>query len=152
MSPPEVHFIEVKTAAEKKEALIGSITEQFEKGVKQLILLPTKEAVVYMDQLLWSEPLFSFLPHSCAEDLSEEEQIKERVLLSAGCRENLNRAEVVVNLGNEVVFWAAFASQPKLIIELIDHTHPERQQRAASHRAIYEQQGCMSFVIKNWHK
>jgi DNA polymerase IIIc chi subunit len=85
-----VIFFQVKSSAAKKELLISKATEHFEKSLPLLFRLPGKEGLDYLDQLLWSNPPDSFLPHAIDSP--------HLIVLTADKTANPGRAHAVFNL------------------------------------------------------
>ena len=60
----KVIYFSVKTAQAKVHYLLRAISHHFAQNEKIQIVAPDEKALAFLDDLLWTQPKESFLPHS----------------------------------------------------------------------------------------
>ena len=101
---------------------IGASVEYFFlKKRKVPITVPSDAAAKYLDDFLWKQPKESFLPHAVAEKKCTDE------VVITTCKENLNHANVLINLCPEL---SPIASAFETVFELWDETTLEHRERS----------------------
>lgn len=127
-----IHFLSVKTNQEKLSAVCRVVGQHFFKGERVLILVSAPAVADYIDQLLWSMPPESFVPH-----IKTEEPSSERVVITTSSK-NLNQASILINLGTTI---PAEIEKYELVYELYDTTHPTKAQLSQERYATYSKEG-----------
>lgn len=128
MSQPNVVFIPVSTAEEKRNGLSRTVQQCFSQRKRILVLAPNREVAQYVDQLLWRHPPESFVPHTIAQ-----KAIRHPVVITTE-RANLNRAQVIFNLSQTPL---PITAKFETIYELYDTTSPQKEQLSRSRKAHY---------------
>lgn len=59
----KVVFFQIKKSSEKLLKISQTATNHFENKKHLLFMVPDEKVLKYVDDLLWNEPKFSFLPH-----------------------------------------------------------------------------------------
>lgn len=127
-----VRFVTVKTNLEKQNKLCQLVFTAYAKRKKILIIVPSKEAAAYVDQLLWKQPEESFMPHAIVDRMCSEP------IAITTQNSNLNGAEAVINLSPNTL-----SSLPSIgiIYELNDLTSPEKEALSSQKRNAYAASG-----------
>ena len=113
-----IFFLRVKDNASKLHQICTTIHHHFVKRERVLVAVPSHEAAIYIDQLLWKLPEESFLPHSIGNFPTQEP------IAITTEKTNINGAEVVFNLT------PGLCSQVELfktVYELYDLTSKEKE-------------------------
>ena len=124
-----IHFIETETVGHKLEIISLLTQKHYHSGRKVFVSVPSLEAQKYIDQLLWSSPPESFIPHSSSSH--------ERVMIAVSPALP-NETEVLINLSPAP---HAEAHQFSYIYELEDKTSPQKAQQSQVKRQSYTQLG-----------
>lgn len=134
MTPPKpkIIFIQVKDNAAKLNKICATVQKHFELKESILITVPSAEAAVYIDQLLWRLPEESFLPHAVVHSPSQE------MVAITTATANINQAKILLNLRSEAI---SFASEFLRIYELFDLTHFEKERLSLQRQAVYQSLG-----------
>lgn len=124
-----VHFFHVNDAQSKLNSICSVAQKHFDKRDSILIAVPSHEAAIYIDQLLWRQPIESFIPHLIVNVPS-----KELVVITT-TDVNVNRAKVLINLRPDI--------HPKtdeygIIYDLMDLTHPTKEQLSLQRLSAYK--------------
>lgn len=131
---PSIRFITVANNQSKLEQLCSVVYRHFLNNEKIAIAVPSQEAAVYIDQLLWRMPEESFLPHVIANHTS-----KERIVITSSLS-NINQAAVMINLLT-VVHPNPVPAQ--YIYELLDLTSSEKEALTRKKEAEYKAAGYL---------
>lgn len=125
----KITFLRVVNNQQKINRIVKSVRHFYEMGKQVAVVVSSGQAAAYIDDLLWSFPEESFLPHSLLES-----KIKETVVVSDSVfPEN---AEVLINLTNGL---PEIPLSGKIILELLDETSPERKNISEKKIAGYKQ-------------
>ncbi len=111
-----VTFLKVHDNKVKIQRLLEVIHHHFYKGDRLLILVPNAAAGNFVNDLLWSTPAESFLPHT----MTDAPSIEQIVITQK--KANINRSSVVVNLSGEI--WEESVEN---LYELMDTTSKEKE-------------------------
>lgn len=111
-----MHCFTATNPQEKLAFVIDTAQKLFKEGKKTLILAPI-EALPFLDQLLWTKPDDSFLPHIIASSPCSD------FLCLTHLHINLNQAHALINLTSDV---PKNKDDFQEIYELIDETSPEK--------------------------
>lgn len=129
---PNIIFLPITTNQQKIECLCHNIQKHFDSGNSILIIVPSEQAVQYLDDLLWKYPEDSFLPHTAAQA-----QCTEKVVITT-LSQNLNDSKILMNLCPEP---SPIAEQFETIYEFFDETHPEKLEQSKRRHQAYSQKG-----------
>jgi DNA polymerase III subunit chi len=132
----KVCFFRVSNASAKLSCICQTVQKHFEKKEALLLILPTQEAAVYIDQLLWRQPEDSFLPHAIANTPTIE--LIAITILAA----NVNKAKILFNLQPSVT---DFVDQFDMIYDLMDLTHPTKAEQSHARIVKYK---SMNFLTE----
>lgn len=138
---PNVVFFEVKGVGDKKEVLSDVAWRCFIKKQRILFVVQGEPAEKYLDQLLWSFPAESFLPHKVVHSSCDEP-----VAITSRNMENWNKADVIFNLNTEPII---LTLQCKTIHELLDLSDPEKEAKGRQRLDYYLQHG-MAVTCQPW--
>ena len=111
-----VTFLKVHDNKTKIQRLLEVIHHHFYKGDRILIMVSNATAANYINELLWSTPPESFIPHIMTDASSMEQ------LVITQKKNNVNRSSVVVNLSSEI--WEESIEH---LYELMDTTSKEKE-------------------------
>jgi DNA polymerase IIIc chi subunit len=125
-----VVFFQVRNPSTKLAILAETAQSHFEKGENFLIFAEDDKAMSFVDDLLWKLPATSFLPHSKAEEATNE-----RVAI-AKVKKNLNNARYVFNLCSTPLLIDASI---KIIYDFEDLTSPAKQTFSSLRYDAYKQ-------------
>lgn len=92
---PKIIFIQIKKASDKLINITKTAALHFENKKHILFLTEDEASQKYVDDLLWKEPKFSFLPH-CVSDSASEDYI-----VITTNKVNVNNCLHVFNLTSE---------------------------------------------------
>lgn len=112
----KISFLKVHDNTKKIQRLLEVIHHHFYKGDRILVVVPNITAGSYINDLLWSSPPESFIPHVMTDAPSAD------ALVITQKKENLNKATVVVNLTAGI--WEESVSY---LYELMDKTSKEKE-------------------------
>lgn len=124
-----VFFLQVTDATSKLGSICNTTQKHFTNREPILIAVPSHEAALYIDQLLWRQPEESFIPH-----LIVNVPTKELVAITT-TDINVNQARVLMNLRPEIL--------PRLddfdiIYDLLDLTHPAKEELSRKRLSAYK--------------
>lgn len=125
-------FVQVKDIDAKQQAICTLVHKHFRRSDSILITAPSKEAAIYIDQLLWRWPADSFIPHTITDTLT-----KERVVITTS-KTNINQASILINLCPTIY---EEIKNFHLAYELLDLTHPLKEQQSRKRHADYQAAG-----------
>jgi DNA polymerase-3 subunit chi len=128
----KVHFLRVSNTAIKLDAICYIAHKHFNQKEALLIAVPSQEAALYIDQLLWRQPSDSFLPHIFSNIHTQE------LIAITSTATNVNDAKVIFNLCPEIPINLAEYSK---IYDLFDLTHPSKEQLSINRQLAYKQCG-----------
>jgi len=128
----QIYFIRVTDNISKVQKLCSLVSSHFTKKDKVLITVPSNEAAVYLDQLLWKIPEESFVPHSIAHSTTKEQVVITTTL------SNINQASILINLSGNLHPNPGSAA---LIYELLDMTSREKEAVSRQKQEAYRQAG-----------
>jgi DNA polymerase-3 subunit chi len=112
----KITFLKVHDNQKKVQRLVEVIHHHFYKGDRILVVVPNAAAGKFIDDLLWSTPPESFLPHVMTEAPTAEQ------LVVTQKRENLNRSAVVINLTAGI-----WEESVDILYELMDRTSKDKE-------------------------
>lgn len=128
----KIYFLRVNDTATKLNGICHIIQTHFERKEAILIAVPSQDAAVYIDQLLWRQPEECFIPHSIVKAST-----KELVAITTA-DVNCNNAKVMLNLRSDIPnCHDAFDK----IYDLLDLTHPAKEQLSRNRLSAYNQLG-----------
>lgn len=126
---PSIIFLRVADTKTKLMRICNAIHQNFTQGKKILIHTPSPQASQYIDELLWSSPIESFLPH---EIVHQKTTIPVAITQQ---QENLNEAQILINLCPHIhPNYPAFQK----VYELWDLTHPTKEKESEQRKNAYE--------------
>lgn len=131
-NPFRVCFIQVSDNNTKLQKISAVIYDHFVKNDKVLIAVPSNEAALYIDQLLWKMPEESFLPHSISNFPT-----KERVTITTSLT-NVNQASILINLLTDL---HPDPGPVNMIYELLDLTSKDKELISRKKHAAYTNAG-----------
>lgn len=123
-----VLLFEVENAQQKKECIVGLAYQYFLLNQKLQFIVDDENAGKFLDQLLWSFPMNSFLPHVFNTQPKHE---KIAVMVGSSWKE----ATVTFNLQS------LKTAEGTIIIELLDKSDPIKEQRTRDKLSQYIQNG-----------
>ena len=130
---PKVVFLRVTDNQTKLRRITTTAQLHFEKGERVLILVPNDKAASFIDDLLWSSPKESFLPHSYALN-----DCDEQIAITHG-DENLNKATIAINLCRESI---KNPERFERIYELYDQSEEAKEKLSKQKILDYQKLGC----------
>ncbi len=132
MSTPEVIVTKVASSKQKLKWLNRSVSDAFSEGKHILIFVSSLEVAQFVDHFLWEQPTSSFLPHSIADQASQDP------IVISWQMANLNQAEVIINLSTTAVKWQEGIEK---IFELDDGSKPATQELLMAKLTYYQEVG-----------
>lgn len=136
---PKIIFLPVRTNQDKIENICQTVQKHFDRQDNLLIIAPSPVAVQYLDDLLWKNPLDSFLPH-----VTSQIECKDKVVITT-ITQNLNHAKILMNLCQEP---CPIIEQFEIVYELYDETHQEKLEQSKRRRQIYIQKGYYQVAME----
>lgn len=130
---PKIIFFQIKKANDKLINITKTAALHFENKKHLLFLAPDEISQKYVDELLWKEPKFSFLPHSVSDSSSDD-----YIVISTN-KVNVNNAFHVFNLTSEPFIHF----DCNLIYEFDDQTDKKRSLIAKTKFKFYKDLGCI---------
>ena len=127
-SLPRIVFFQIKTAQQKLQKLSQTAYHHFDRKISLCIITPNDEAKKFVDELLWKEPLLSFLPHGNSPD---------DLIAITSKKENLNKATHFFNLRPN----ALFVKNNYIIYEFDDQTSLIKQELSQKKYREYREKG-----------
>lgn len=134
-----VKFLRVSSNTQKIEKLLSVIENHFAKTEKILIVVPNQEAADFLDQLLWKNPIESFLPHTISNQDSQDPIVITTLI------KNINSAVIIINLHQDPAF--SLNENSRCIYELLDEMHPEKKAFSLDKYKMYESRGYAVQII-----
>jgi len=127
---PLIHFWTVYNNTEKCQRVKDIVYDCFSHGQRILVLVPSQQALTFVDKLLWQMPPDRFLPHAITYEPLEAAVIITEV--SA----NLNQANTLLNLSPECPE-SALIWQFTQIHELYDKSDPTKEAQSKQKKVTY---------------
>ncbi len=124
-------FFQVKSLQEKLDRITIIAKEYFEKKSHLLIRVPNKEALEYINELLWKYPQDSFLPH-----VVKDTPCDDFITICESDR-NPNKASSIFNLTNDAISSSSFNK----IYELEDTSSTQKNILAQKKYRRYKEMG-----------
>lgn len=131
-STTQVTFKTVHQVKQKLTVICSLVEQHFQRAEKVLLLVPNEAAARYLDQLLWSHPPESFLPHTISS-----RPIAAAIVISQEAQ-NLNQAQVLINLCPAI---SPIAGEFKQVFELFDCTDSAKEELSKKRLEAYQQLG-----------
>ena len=128
----QVTFWQVANNQEKLATVCRLAHIHFARAERILIVAPNEAATHYLDQLLWTSPAESFLPHTVSVHPIAAAVVITTVL------QNLNQAKILMNLCPVA---SAFAKEFREVHELLDKTDPSKYQLSKDRHHAYQTWG-----------
>jgi DNA polymerase-3 subunit chi len=125
----KVYFLRVTDTATKLNSICQVTHRHFNKKEAILIAVPSQEAAVYIDQLLWRQPSDSFLPHAIVNIPTQEP------VVITTTSTNINQAKVIINLCPDI---PPNLIEYSIIYDLLDLTHPTKEQLSLKRQSAYQ--------------
>lgn len=122
----KITFLKVHDNTKKIQRLLEVIHHHFYKGNRIQIVVPNITAGNYINDLLWSTPPESLLPH-----VMTDAPVADQVVITQSSQ-NLNRCSVVINLSPGI-----WEHSVDFLYELMDLTSKEKEQQALSKVQLY---------------
>ncbi len=127
-----VIFFQVNDTLTKLKKIVEVAHTHFGKNEPLLIFVEEEKGEKFVDELLWKEPVTSFLPH-----IVSDEPTKELVVITKS-KSNLNGAKVAFNLCPT----SLFLNEPlKMIYEFEDLTAPVKKNLSSQRFDAYKKAG-----------
>ena len=92
---PKVIFLQIKKSLEKLLKITKIANLHFDNKKRLLFLVADDKAQKFIDDFLWKEPNFSFLPHSCSEKSRETIIISQKIVSNINYIFNLTSDPIV---------------------------------------------------------
>ncbi|ADI38401.1 DNA polymerase III, chi subunit [Waddlia chondrophila WSU 86-1044] len=127
-----IRFLKTTDNVTKLRRISASVEHYFLKKKRVLITVPSETAATYLDDFLWKQPKEGFLPHSVSTQACSDE------IVITTKQENLNQAEILINLCSE---FSPIAGQFKTVFELWDETNALRREQSEKKFKAYEASG-----------
>ena len=128
-----VTFFQLSDKQQKRNKIIEMAHEHFERKESLLIRLPHKQALKYVDLLLWRLPPDSFLPHSIRDEKSQD------LIALTTSEENPNGAHNILNLClKPVINTHGFFTR---IYEIDDLSNSHKNHLTQEHYKDYKERG-----------
>ena len=89
---PKVIFLQIKTLTDKLVKITKTASTHFTNKKHLLIIVADEKSQNYVDNLLWKEPKFSFIPHSVSDT-----HVEEYITITQK-KSNINNAKYIFNL------------------------------------------------------
>lgn len=124
-------FFQVKSLQEKLDRITTIAKEYFEKKSPLLIRVPNKEALEYINELLWKYPQDSFLPHVVKDTTCDD------FITICESDRNPNKASSIFNLTNDAISSSSFNK----IYELEDTSSTQKNILAQKKYRLYKEMG-----------
>lgn len=128
-----VTFFQVSSDAMKRQRILSTAQDYFEKKQPLLFKLPHKKALEYLDLLLWRLPQESFLPHVIKDTPCDD------LIVLTSSDENPNQARSIFNLTQTPISDPCFQT----IYTFEDLSSTEKNTIAQQHYHAYKSQGYM---------
>lgn len=128
----KVYFLRVVDTASKLNGICQITHKHFKNKEAILIAVPSQEAAIYVDQLLWRLPGESFLPHAIANTPTQE------LVAITTTSVNVNQAKIIMNLCPDI---PTNVTGYSLIYDLLDLTHPTKEQLSLNRQSAFQALG-----------
>jgi DNA polymerase IIIc chi subunit len=133
MKTLKIIFFQIKKQADKLAHITKTASLHFETRKPLLFLVGDETSQNYLDELLWKEPRFSFLPHVISEI-----PLEETIVISQK-RANLNEAQYIFNLTPNPIF----DLECKVIYEFDDYTDKDKAIISKKKFKLYKEGGYL---------
>jgi DNA polymerase IIIc chi subunit len=130
---PKIIFFQIKKQSDKLANITKTASMHFENRKPILFLVGDDNSQTFLDELLWKEPRFSFLPHTIAEI-----PIEENIVISQK-RVILNNAQYIFNLTSDPIS----DLECNVIYEFDDYTDKERALISRKKFKFYKENGFL---------
>jgi len=130
----KVIFLQINKPAQKILKISQAALYHFQKKMPLCFLAPNDIAQKYVDELLWKEPLLSFVPHVSAKDPTTE-----LIVISTEMK-NQNQASHIFNLTTIALEWQ---DNMHIIYEFDDQTTPEKKALSQIKYKQYRHKNCI---------
>ena len=131
-----VFLIQANKNIAKLTKIVEIAHEYFEKKEPLLIKVPHKEAIEYVDLLLWRHPIESFLPHAVKDTPCDD------LIVITSSSNNPNSARTIFNLTSEPIKDEFF-----IRIYEFEGTSSSPNKKKNDHYEIYKEKGCTVTLI-----
>lgn len=131
---PQIVFVTVKENGVKAARICEIVKQHHDQKQRVLLTVANDEGARYLDQLLWKQPPYSFIPHVIA---SQSTSIPVAITTQPV---NINQAEILINLCPTV---NPLFKQFVVVYELYDETHADK--------ALLSQQRLNSYQTGGYH-
>ncbi len=121
MGKTKIIFVDTRDYG-KDKTLALSVEKFYNMGEKVLILTDSQERGEQLDDLLWTFKQQSFIPHTYAEDVVQDEPVVITIL-----ERNLNGSDVLVL---DVPASEDFISQFEWVVDFVDRSSDETLQES----------------------
>lgn len=125
-----VFLIQANKNGAKLTKIVEIAQEYFEKKEPLLIKVPHKEAIEYIDLLLWRHPIESFLPHAIKDTPCDD------LIVITSSDNNPNSARTIFNLTSHPIEDEFFIR----IYEFEGTSSPNKKKN--DHYQVYKEKGC----------
>ncbi len=122
-------FFQVSDASSKKGRIVETARAHFSKKESLLFFVEDEKAQIFMDELLWKLPDFSFLPHVACD-----KPTTDYIVITKG-KSNVNLAKFAFNLCPTPLLLPGF----KLIYDFEDLSAPNKQSFSALRFNAYKE-------------
>lgn len=129
---PQITFWQVTDVKQKLDLLCRLVQHHFLQAERVLIAVPNDAAARFVDQLLWTSPPESFIPHAVTEI-----PLAAAVVITCA-PSNLNEAQILINLCPGI---SPVLEKFRMIHELMDETDSSKQQLSIERQTRYEAMG-----------
>lgn len=128
----KVVFFQVRKSSDKIINICKIANSHFAKAVSLLFYVSDNKSQKYVDELLWMEPKFSFLPHT-----STEEKVEDCIVISQ--KMDISKAEHIFNLTPNPIIDQRW----KIIYEFDDLSDKQRTQISKNKFRYYRGKGYL---------
>jgi DNA polymerase IIIc chi subunit len=136
----QIFFISVSDNLSKL-SIIGKVCQKhFLLRESIQIQVQDENSAKFIDDLLWKNPIVSFLPHNIASS-----ECNEKIIITTTPR-NLNQASILINLTSKA---STIVDEFALIYELLDKTNQEKHQFSLEKIKTYEKMKANLTYIEN---
>lgn len=129
---PHITFWQVTDVKQKLGLICQLVQQHFLQAERVLIAVPNDAAARFVDQLLWTSPPDSFIPHAVTAA-----PLAAAVVITCAPH-NLNQAQILINLCPGI---SPFLEEFRVVHELMDETDSSKQQLSLERKALYEATG-----------
>jgi len=129
MQKNRVIFFQIKEHKEKLKKIIQVSYKHFINKKNLLIKTSDRASVKFVDELLWTHPVDSFLPHSISEVKCDD------FIVITDSSNNLNESTHLFNLNQDAV---DLDNSYKVIYDFDDYTSKGKQQNSKKRFEMYK--------------